>query len=221
MPRPSLVIMNPPFARTGNVGHSLLLGHLPENERQPILRELRRYSQTIKQTLKGAVGKAGLAPMFVWLADRFVTKGGRLALVLPRVCMSGVSWEPIRRLLVKNYTLDHIVISYDPSKNWAWSENTVLSEVLLVCTKKKPKNETVKISYIFTLPRSALESKILASRILDTSIQLDNEGFSIEQDIRLGTTYGIRQNLLRREKLEFMCRFCFFGVEQRGMEYPQ
>jgi hypothetical protein len=29
MPRPDLVIMNPPYARTGNVGKSILLGHLP------------------------------------------------------------------------------------------------------------------------------------------------------------------------------------------------
>jgi len=200
MPRPHLIIMNPPFARTGNVGHSLLLGHLPESERQPVLQELRKYSMKIKTTLGGAVGKAGLAPMFVWLADRCMTKRGRLALVLPRVCMSGVSWEPIRQMLVKDYVIDHIVISYDPSKNWAWSENTVLSETLLVCTKKKPDNETVKVSYIFELPRSALEAKILASRILDADVQVDEDGFGIEQNIRLGSIYGVRQSLLTNKK---------------------
>jgi len=200
MPRPNLIIMNPPFARTGNVGHSLLLGHLPESERQPILQELRKYSQKIKTALGGPVGKAGLAPMFVWLADRCITKGGRLALVLPRGCMSGVSWEPIRRMLVKNYVIDHIVISYDASKNWAWSQNTVLSEILLVCTKKKPNNETVKMSYIFKLPRSALEAKILASRILDADVQVDGEGVGVQQDIGLGTTYTVRQNLLKNQK---------------------
>lgn len=200
MPRPNLIIMNPPFARTGNVGRSLLLGHLPESERQPILGELRKLSQKIKSTLGGAVGKAGLAPMFVWLADRCITKGGRLAFVLPRVCMSGVSWEPIRRMLARNYVIDHIVISYDASKNWAWSENTVLSELLLVCTKKKQKNATVKISYIFKLPRSALEAKILASRILDTEVKVDKDGFGIQQDIGLGTTYVIKQNLLKNQR---------------------
>jgi hypothetical protein len=200
MPRPSLIIMNPPFARTGNVGHSLLLGHLPENERQPILQELRKYSRKIKTDLRGAVGKAGLAPMFVWLADKCITKSGRLALVLPRVCMSGVSWEPIRRMLAMDHRIDHIVISYDASKNWAWSENTVLSEILLVCTRKKSRNHVTKISYIFRLPRSALEAKILASRILNTDVRVDKEGFGIQQDIGLGTTYNLRQDLLKNER---------------------
>jgi len=155
--------------------------------------------------LNGAVGKAGLAPMFVWLANRCITENGRLALVLPRVCMSGISWEPIRKMLVKNYSINYIVVSYDPSKNWAWSENTVLSEILLVCTKRKPRNETVRISYFYKLPRSALETKIAASRILEAETRVDEDGYGIERDIRLGTTYTVQQSLLRNQRNWNVC----------------
>jgi hypothetical protein len=205
MPRPNLVIMNPPFARTGNVGHSMLLGHLPPSEREPLLQELRNYGQKIKSSLGGPVGKGGLAPMFVWLADRCLAAEGRMALVLPRVCMSGYSWEPIRKMLTANYMINHILVSYDPSSNWAWSENTVLSEILLVCTKKRPKDERTRISYIFKRPRSSLESKVLASRILNTDTKVDEEGFGSENDTTLGTTYTVRQSLLGKQRNWNIC----------------
>ncbi len=210
MPRPKLIIMNPPFARTGNVGHSILLGHLAEPEKTAVLRELRTYFGRISEDLGGAVGKAGLAAPFVWLANKAISTDGRLAFVLPRVALSGVSWEPIRGMLTKNYRIDHIVVSYDPAHNWAWSENTVLSEILLVCTRAPHGDSSVKATYVYRRPRSALEAKILGSGILEANAEEVEHGFTQQADITLGSTkvatvYEVSQKLLTNERNWNVC----------------
>jgi hypothetical protein len=77
---------------------------------------------------------AGLAAVFVALADRYIKTGGRLALVLPKALLSGVAWEPTRALLRKKYVLEYVVASHDPER-WNFSESTNLSEVLVVARK--------------------------------------------------------------------------------------
>ncbi|MEM2292197.1 MAG: hypothetical protein QXJ09_07815 [Candidatus Caldarchaeum sp.] len=118
--------------------------------------------------------------------------------------MSGPSWEPLRKMLAVNCLIDHIVISYDPSKNWAWSENTVLSEILLVCTKQRAgEQDRTKITHVYLAPRSALESKILATRIIEaeeSSLDKNNEYISFGE-IQLGgrrsaICYSVPQKIL-------------------------
>jgi hypothetical protein len=208
--KPSLIIMNPPFARTGNAGHSLLLGHLPDEERAAVLAGLRDYFGRADSALGGSIGKAGLASGFVWLADRALKENGRLAFVLPRVALSGPSWEPIRRMLATYYKIDHIVVSYDPRHKWAWSENTDLSEILLVCTKQPAESRrnsefNVKVSYIFRRPRSAPESKVLASRLMQSEPAVDeDEVISLGRD-PVATIYRIPQERLSRQRNWNVC----------------
>lgn len=71
--------MNPPFARTGTVGKSILFGHLPDSERKLVLAKLRELLKAVSEQLKEAIGKAGLAAPFVNLAYHAVSDGGRLA----------------------------------------------------------------------------------------------------------------------------------------------
>jgi hypothetical protein len=214
MPQPNLIIMNPPFARTGNVGKSILFGHLAKNERKVVLRKLKVHLKTIAGRLGGAVGKAGLAAPFVWLAHLSLADNGRLALVLPRVAMSGSSWESIRKMLGSKYQIDHIVVCYDPRKNWAWSENTVLSEILLVCTKRVPATEfKTKVTYVYHRPRSSLEAKILAARIIEAQNTTDlgeERVFTVFDRIRLGqktvaSCYSIPQEILARQRNWNVC----------------
>jgi len=202
MPRPRLIIMNPPFARTGNVGKSILFGHLRKAEREVVLAKLRESLAGISKELGGAIGKAGLAAPFIRLAHHAVADNGRLAFVLPKVSTSGPSWEPIRKMLGTNYKIEHIVASYDPAKNWAWSENTVLSEILLVCTKQPPdQNTRTKVTHVYSRPRSALEAKILASRIIEAQPEGNLGEYLPFKQIDLGgkraaTCYSIRQQIL-------------------------
>lgn len=121
--------MNPPFTRS--VGGNLLFGSLPDKERAKAQARLKRI---IKRYDVQANITAGLGSVFVAIADRYVKKGGRLALVLPKALVSGVAWAPTRELLAKNYQLEFLVASQDPER-WNFSESTSLSEVMLVAQK--------------------------------------------------------------------------------------
>lgn len=209
---PSVVIMNPPFARTGNVGKSILMGHLPSNERKAVLKKMKQFLDNANKNLKGPIGKAGIAAPFVWFGGRALKEGGKLAYVLPRVALSGPSWYPIRQFLVKDFALEHIVVSYDPSHNFAWSENTNLSEILIVAKKNKKSNykrvetsDLVKISYITTRPRSGLEGKILAGKILNSKFSDSDEQYSEEISLRfgnnqVGSIFEVRQASISKAK---------------------
>ncbi|MEM1830942.1 MAG: hypothetical protein QXZ60_04695 [Sulfolobales archaeon] len=163
-----MVIMNPPFARTGNVGKSTLFGHLPEASRREVLEKLKKCGKTLVKNLKldEGFGRAGLAPYFVLQAYRVLKDRGVLALVLPRVFLSGSDWSSVRRFLSNKGKIEYIIVSDDPDGNWAWSENTVLSEILLIYTKSRTnnKNYTVVV-FVRRKPSSALESKIYADMI--------------------------------------------------------
>jgi hypothetical protein len=169
MPRPDIVIMNPPFARTGNVGKSVLFGYMPEAERDEVLNKLKGLGDNLvgRLGLSKGFGRAGLAAYFLLKSHTVVKDGGVLAFVLPRVFLSGTDWNPVREHLAKSGQLLYVVVSDDPSENWAWSENTVLSEILMIYRKgRKDPNSRTSVIYVRRRPRSALEAKILADRVI-------------------------------------------------------
>ncbi len=129
LPDLDLCVMNPPFTRS--VGGNLLFGSLPESERRPMQKELARLLRT-KQVL--ASSTAGLGSVFVAVGDRAVKEGGRMALVLPKALLSGVAWGKTRELFRQSYQVEHLIVSHDPAR-WNFSENTDLSEVLVVARK--------------------------------------------------------------------------------------
>ncbi len=137
-----LICMNPPFTRS--TGGNLLFGSLPLKERNALQRELQRL---IQDEQLSASATAGLASVFVALADRYLKENGRLALVLPKALLSGVEWERTRRLLMKRYVVEFLIVSHDPHR-WNFSDNTDLSEVLIVARKlaenEQPKNNTAR-----------------------------------------------------------------------------
>lgn len=129
-----LICMNPPFTRS--CGDNLLFGSLLPKERKQLQQELQRLIQD-EQLLASAT--AGLASVFLALADRHVKEGGRLAFVLPKAILSGAEWEKTRELLTQRYVVEAIVVSHDPQR-WNFSENTDLSEILLVARKVRSEN---------------------------------------------------------------------------------
>jgi len=129
LPDLDLCVMNPPFTRS--VGGNLLFGSVPENERTQMQTKLRRLVRVSKAS---ASITAGLGSVFVATAHRHTKPGGRMALVLPKTVLSGVAWKKTRRLLREKYRLDYIIASQHPER-WNFSENTSLSEVLLVASK--------------------------------------------------------------------------------------
>jgi hypothetical protein len=137
--------MNPPFTRS--VIGNLLFGSFPDKERAKMQAALKNL---VKNRQVQTNITAGLAAVFVALADRYVKCGGRLALVLPKALLSGVAWEPTRDLLRKKYDVEFIVASHDPER-WNFSESTSLSEILLVARKKEEGNNSHKIENDGTL----------------------------------------------------------------------
>jgi hypothetical protein len=80
---------------------------------------------------------AGLGSVFIAVGDRHIRPQGYLGLVIPAAITTGVAWEKTRRLIDSRYELQVIVSSHDASR-WSFSENTDLSEVLLIARKRRP-----------------------------------------------------------------------------------
>ena len=137
LPQLDLCVMNPPFTRS--VGGNLLFGSLPAKERSVMQAKMRRLladrSHRAMPVLASAT--AGLGSVFVAVANQYLKAGGRMALVLPAALASGVAWKKTRELFAQGYVVEYLVSSHDPDQ-WNFSENTSLSEVLVVARKRSP-----------------------------------------------------------------------------------
>lgn len=164
VPRFHMCIMNPPFTRS--VGGNLLFGSLPKKERKKLQTELSKLLKTKKIS---GIGQAGLGGSFTFLANEFLTDGGRVGLVLPKAVLGGVSWRIIREMLYNKYHIEFVISSFEGPDDWNFSENTSLSEVLLVARKRKRKSEIKYTTFvnIWRKPRSEIESIFVGSLLLD------------------------------------------------------
>jgi len=157
-----ICIMNPPFTRS--VGGNLLFGSLPKHERA----ELQKYlSQLLKEKKLTGIGQAGLGAVFVFLADQYLVEGGRIGLVLPRAVLSGVSWRKVRDMLLDNYHIEYVITSYETPNAWNFSENTDLSEVLLVVRKLKKMGESNYTFFVnlWKKPSNEIESIYIGTQL--------------------------------------------------------
>ena len=161
-----LIIMNPPFTRS--VVGNLLFGAKPESERKILQPHLQKI---LKNNNMSGIGQAGLGAVFFLVADRQLRQGGRLAFVIPRSLMSGVSWRKIRELLSDNYVVELLVTSHQPPNNWNFSENTDLSEILVVARKRTDTEEEAIsraiIANLWRKPTNEMESIIIAEKLVE------------------------------------------------------
>jgi hypothetical protein len=114
-----------------------------------------------------SLGQAGEGLLFIYLAFKYVRPGGAIAFVLPRNLLSGISWFLARTLLSTQFHLRFVIVSNDPS-GYNFSENTDLSETLIVATRVKEHQdmeETVFIN-LSNKPDTALGAMILADKIV-------------------------------------------------------
>jgi len=200
IPLLDLCAMNPPFTRS--VGGNLLFGNLPEGERGKMQAKLKSL---VKKGKVPASVTAGLGSVFVALADRHLKVEGRLCLVLPRALVSGVAWAPTRRLIAEKYDLEYVIVSHEPD-HWNFSENTGLSEVLLVAHKRNGRNsfsgaETVCVN-LWRQPLNAIEALGLARSLLeDRPPDLATERGALELKTgsrKIGEAFSIPWDELRR-----------------------
>jgi type I restriction-modification system DNA methylase subunit len=157
-----ICIMNPPFTRS--VGGNLLFGSLPKRERAALRK---RLSEILNEKGLAGIGQAGLGAVFVFLADKYLVEGGRIGLVLPRAVLSGVAWEKVREKLLSSYHTEYIITSYEINNQWNFSENTDLSEILLVARKRRAEEEAgfTIFANLWRKPKNELESIHLGSQL--------------------------------------------------------
>lgn len=202
-----LIIMNPPFTRS--VGGNLLFGGLPPDERRALQSRLKVILKDLKIS---GIGQAGLGAVFVFVADRYLLEAGRLALVAPRSIISGVAWTKVRELLCDNYQLEYVIASHEAPNSWNFSENTDLSEVLLVARKRKssePPCRTVVVN-LWRKPRNEMESIVLSTQLTDfRSVSLTHNLYDLLEYVNatpfalkiantlVGEAYTVTENLVR------------------------
>ena len=136
LPNLDLAIMNPPFTRS--VGGNLLFGSAASAaDRRKMQNELSR-----RLSSRQASATAGLGAAFVAAAAPKLRPGeGRLALVLPATVCTGPSWQQTRALIERDFALDLVIVSHDPTR-WNFSDSTDLSEALLIATRRAKKDKS-------------------------------------------------------------------------------
>jgi len=115
-----------------------------------------------------SIGQAGEGALFLYLAYEYVEVGGRIAFVLPKNLLSGISWFLLRSLLASRFHLEYIILSFDPEGGYNFSESTSLSEVLIVAkrvNKHKPSEKTCLLC-LLKKPKTAMEAVQLAHEVV-------------------------------------------------------
>ena len=135
-PRADLVISNPPFTRRGSDGGKgealARVLALPEDDADARNAVAKRTSALLKGT--PANQTAGHGASFTVLADRLVTPGGRVALVLPVTALAGESWRDVRHMLASRYEIEFVISSHDPQLR-SMSYDTDIAETLIIARR--------------------------------------------------------------------------------------
>lgn len=179
-PNFNLIIMNPPFTRS--VGGNLLFGALPKKERRLLQRKLQ---EILKEKKFSGIGQAGLGAVFVLLAHKYLKESGRIAIVCPRSLISGVAWKKIRGLLTENFDIEYIITSHQAPNGWNFSENTDLSEVLLVARKideSEVQGKTVIVN-IWRKPTNEMESIMIAEQLIRLKVASTNNIYNVMENL--------------------------------------
>lgn len=209
IPKLDLCVMNPPFTRS--VGGNLLFGNLPEQERDLLQTKLKKIVST--QGVSASI-IAGLGPVFVALGDRNIKVDGRIALVLPRALLSGVAWKKTRDILAESYHLEYLIVCHEPG-HWNFSENTSLSEVLLIARKlnKVQNNGESRVICInlWKHPQTAIEASNMASLIREQDapdLATGDGGASIiVKNTKCGESIAVPWKELRSNSWNYPCSF--------------
>ena len=208
LPRLDLCVMNPPFTRS--VGGNLLFGSIPKTDRKEMQKRLSQILHPSSgRSHVWASSTAGLGSVFVAIAHNHIREGGRMALVLPAALVSGVAWEKTRQLFAQHYVIEMLIASHDPGQ-WNFSENTSLSEVLVIARKRRAgeaisdaKSICVNLWRNTTTPidalalASAVQSTPAAEVDGNSSVSLGVASIRLGEDIR-GEIIGIPWAAMRQ-----------------------
>ena len=166
-----MVIMNPPFRRTGTRegkettarGPFAAFGASEEDQKDMS----NKMSQMTKDTCY-SLG-AGISSAFAAIADKKLKPGGVLALVLPLTVAAGSSWQKFRTLLAENYSdIEIVSIATASSYDTAFSADTGMADCLVVGRKRKngeTPNSQARFISLLRRPAGFVESSEIAKQL--------------------------------------------------------
>ncbi|UCG02067.1 MAG: SAM-dependent DNA methyltransferase [Candidatus Heimdallarchaeota archaeon] len=134
-----LVIMNPPFVRQES------MRKIRSSYKEEIYQNFKEYSPLINK-------KMGYYCYFLFLADKFLKSGGKIATVIPASFLRIDTTFKVRKWLLEQYDIQYIICQQDKPN---FSEDTAFREVLLIATKNGPTSE---IEYIIVKDLETTES---------------------------------------------------------------
>jgi hypothetical protein len=180
-------------------------------------KELRKITQQLNMQ---GIGQAGLGAYFILLADNLLKMNGRIAIVIPRAFLSGVSWYKIRKKIMANYEIVYIISNHDSGDKaqgiepWNWSENTSLGEVLIIAEKTNKPEKDKKVFYVnlWNKPKNEVESLLISQQVISLKNCLSKsllhrewETLKLSQK-EIGSVYYVPQDLLKNNWL-YPCLF--------------
>lgn len=150
-----LVIMNPPFTRD-DLRHDQLGDEVEELVKK---READLFkSSDIK------VDKSSSGPMFLMLGAHLAKRCGTLAFVFPMSFVAAPSASDVRKYLAKHFYVEYVVVSHDPRRVY-FSENTEISEILVVLSGGKKQKGPTRIVNLAENPSTAADAARLVNDI--------------------------------------------------------
>ena len=125
-----LVIMNPPYTRVA-LRHDQFKAGIEQQ-----LKDREKYLMSDR-----AASRAGAASMFIELGEHLcdLEDGACLATVQPLVNAGNPSGLSARQLLAAWFWIEYVIVSHDPERS-SFSENTGISEMLVVCRRHRADN---------------------------------------------------------------------------------
>ena len=172
----------------------------------------RRLRNLVRRHNLSANITAGLGSVFIALADKYLKNQGRLAFVIPRALLSGVAWKKTRQLLEKKYHLEWLIVSHEPG-HWNFSENTNLSEVLVIARKREGTDEEERVNCVnlWKQPRNAVEALSVARALLKSHLPDMQKGPGtleiVPNEEKLGEALSVPWIWLRGHLWSFPCAF--------------
>lgn len=194
-----VVMMNPPYSRQESVARF-------DEGYKDRLRE--RFS---RRDAKGQIhGKMSFCSYFMFLADKFLRPGGKIAAVLPASLLNKTTDSGVREMLLEEYNIQHIISRSDTPN---FSEDTDMREILLIAEKL---GENPGESTAYTILDGL--SKINPADLLETTNDLAKGEISSSKS--RSESYNSQGFVTRRfptEELEQHNLFSPFAVENHEL----
>ena len=153
-----VVIMNPPF--TSNAKRGAKFSEDIRNEMRFREQNIRDVVQHTDHLAAQSIDLNSIQTFFPPLADRILGESGTLSEVLPTTVITSTSAKSQRELLHKRFNVQYVITSHDPRRP-NFSENTTITESLLICRRKngvsKDKTRFVNLRRLPMSPSEAIE----------------------------------------------------------------